>query len=185
MNALLRHRFVFALAALLCLAGLAFGCAIKEPTAKIEDVTVADVTTKNVKLNFIIGLKNPNPMGVTVKKLAYTLQVFEKTVVRDETKQAIKIPAKANVNFKMPVNLKYSDLLEAGINAIGRGKLDYTLALKITLETPVGDLTLPAKKSGTVKVKSLEDLFGIEQGQGKGIEIPFDIPAGNLSFSAQ
>lgn len=169
----------------LVLTGLVFsavGCAIKQPTARIDDVEVRDVTTKKIKLDFIVGLKNPNPVGLTVNKLAYTLTVFDKPVVRDTTEKKIKIPSKANVNFKLPVSLTYADLIQAGITAVSKGKLKYTLALKITLDTPVGDLTLPVTKSGTIKIKSLADLLGSIEGTGYGAPIPIEIPADDLAL---
>lgn len=148
--------------ALFCVFAIALlfpGCAIKEPTAKIRSVQVEDITLKKVKLNFTVHIKNPNDVRIKVKKLSYSLSAFGKRLVRDTTDKAIEIPPKEKVFFDLPVTVRYSKLVSAGISTIKKGKLEYSLNATITLDTPVGDISLPLQKSGTVKIKQLGKMF--------------------------
>lgn len=135
-------------------------CALKTPSAKITDAEIYDLTTKKVKLRFKIRIDNPNPVAITVNKLEYTLKAFEKKVVSDSVDKSIRIPESGKAEFKLPVTVTYSKLLSAGLTTFTKGKLEYTLILKITLDTPAGNMTLPITKSGTIKSKDFGKLFG-------------------------
>lgn len=170
------------LALLLVFVLSALGCAVKTPSAKISSVEVNDVTTKKIRLRFVVKVHNPNDVDITVKKISYTLLFFDEPVLKDKIKKKIVIPKKTDSYFKFPVTVQYSDLISAGITALGKNRIEYTLAAKITVDTPVGDQTLPMKKSGTIKVKNVMDIFGKEEGPGTGSEIPF-FDAGSLEVN--
>ncbi len=147
------------------------GCSVKTPTAKVTDAEIYDLTTKKVKLKFAIRIDNPNPLAITVNKIAYDFKAFDKQVVSETMDKAIRIPENGKAEFKLPVNVSYSKLLSAGLTTIAKGKLEYTITIKITIDTPVGDITLPISKSGTLKNKDLGKFFGSLDGDDNVIDL--------------
>lgn len=146
----------FRLSAVLCSLSLLASCAtmqeaIKEPEISVDDMQVRAVSLSDMQLDFILGVKNPNPLGISLRGMSYRLDVEGKSMMRGDSRERLKIGANSSSSVTLPVSLNYKDLSGGFADLLNRDKVRYELRGKLDF----GLFRLPYKKQGSIDLPSL------------------------------
>ncbi|MGB9177270.1 MAG: LEA type 2 family protein [Methanoregula sp.] len=149
-----RHYTILGLIAALILIA---GCStlIKEPEINVTDVVVQSVTLQEIGLNVTLNVNNPNPVGITLKSVVFDVY-YQKgnDWVSIGHGEGGGYDIKPGMNeISIPVTIKTSDLLGAGIGALMNGEI--TLQIRGTAVPDLFGLNpkIPFSHTTTIPVK--------------------------------
>jgi LEA14-like dessication related protein len=133
------------------------GCSmlVKDPQIDVNDVAVTSVSLQEVGLNVTLNVNNPNPMGITLKSVVFDVyyqQGNDWVAVGHGEGGGYQIKPGMNLVL-VPVTLKTSELLGAGIGALMKGEI--TLQIRGTAVPDLFGLNpkIPFAHTTTVPVK--------------------------------
>ena len=133
------------------------GCSslIKDPEIHVKDVAIQSATLQEIKLNVTLNVNNPNPVGITIKSVifdVYYQQGSNWVAVGHGEGGGYDIKPGMN-EISVPVTLKSSELLGAGIGALSKGEI--TLQIRGTAVPDLFGLNpkIPFTETITVPVK--------------------------------
>ncbi len=124
---------------------------IRKPEVSTQAARITGVTLNGMDVAFVLGVKNPNPMGFTLEGLSYKLDIENKQLLRGRTKQRLKVAAKGNSSLKLPLSLAYKGMFDGVSALLNQDKIRYAL----NGELDFGLIRLPYKTSGTLDLPSL------------------------------
>jgi len=142
--------------AVLAAASLVSACAtlngaLKEPEVSVTGMQIKGVSMSDMKLDFTLGVDNPNPLGVKLSGLNYKLDVDGNSLLAGDTKNKLKVAANSKANVTLPLDLRYKDLA-GGIGALlNKDEVAYELSGSMDF----GLFSVPYKKRGTLKLPTL------------------------------
>lgn len=145
-----------AAASLLLMLG---GCAtleqqIKQPEVSLGDVRITSVSLADAQLAFDLDVKNPNPVGVSMKGLSYKLQLQDKSLFDGALTERLRVGANDTSRVTLPFTLRYEDIYGTLLALRDNKELRYQLSG----EADFGLIRLPYSKSGSLALPSLPDI---------------------------
>ncbi len=135
------------------------GCAalqeqFKEPQVSVTELQMRSVSLTDMELDFILGIDNPNPMGISMSGLSYRLELEDRPLFEGKTQERVKVAANGSSRVTLPFTLAYEDL-KGGFDAIINNKsLPYRLSGNIDL----GLFSLPYSHRGELKLPTLPEV---------------------------
>jgi LEA14-like dessication related protein len=142
------------------LAGaLLAGCAaiqdhVKEPNVTVQDLQVRGVSLTGMDLDFILGIDNPNPIGISMSGLTYRLELNDRALFEGASQERVSVAGNGHSQVTLPFTLVYEEIL-GSLNALaGRQTLPYTLSGKVDL----GLFSFPYSKRGELQLPGLPDV---------------------------
>lgn len=150
----------FAPAMLLVL--LTAGCStrnIEPPTAVVNGMTVQNVDETGFTLAFDLSVSNPNDFELPFSNADYQLALAGAKLIDGQFDPDATIPAKATAPLRLPVNVRYGQLLEAG-RAIAEsgGNIDYDLGANLKFAGgvwPFGGTKVPIRYRGRLELTQI------------------------------
>jgi len=145
--------------------------ALKEPEVAVQDLRLSKLSLSGMELDFILGVKNPNPLGIKLSGLSYRLDVQQRKLLSGSSKQKLKLAANGSSRVTLPLSLDYREL-QGGIEALlGQRSIDYALSGELDF----GLFRVPYSKRGSLAVPSLPRLqverLAIERVTLSGLDI--------------
>jgi len=136
---------------MVCLAALS-GCSIfmrsiEKPSAKVRDVSVSSAGFTGVKGELRMDVTNPNPIGVPLQGIEWTLSIGGAQAVSGRVELSQTIPAKGVAPVTTSLTIDARDAV-AVASALSSGSRTYTLRAHITFSTAVGPLSIDVESSG-------------------------------------
>jgi len=149
----------FRLAALVTLGVLVSACAtlkdqIKEPQVAVQQVKLRNVALDSMQLDFILGVENPNPLGISVQGMSYKLALDNRSMFDGTTQERLSVPAQGSSQLTLPFTLDYEELL-GSLDALRNKK---TVAYELSGKVNLGLIALPYSKRGEITLPSLPDI---------------------------
>ena len=146
----LRH----CLAAVFLLVVMLPGCAslVQAPRITLKDASVAGLDTSGIDVEFLLGITNPNSFDLTLLNYTFDLRVLARTLSSGGKQETILFPAGKETGMRLPVRLKYSNLLEIIKSAPDPDKLPYQLNTMLHLKTPLGEMAFRVEKSAELSI---------------------------------
>lgn len=144
-------RIRFAL--LLLLALVSGGCSmiVTEPRITLLDTRVAGLDTSGVDLEVHLSVSNPNRFDLSLLGYTYDLQVLSLPLSSGGKQETILFPAGSETALRIPVRLRYSDLLEV-LKRSPDTEIPCQLDSTLNLATPVGRMSIPIRQKTSLKV---------------------------------
>ena len=149
---------------ILCVAAaFVAGCAgsVSKPTASVRSMSVKEVTSQGITLNFDVDVENPNSFALPLAELDYDLTLAEVKVLDGKTKPEGSVPAQGKRGVVLPVTMTFENLLaaEEGIRKSG-GDVPLGLAANLEFTPPgsfasLGNVSVPLRYSGTLKMREI------------------------------
>lgn len=162
-------------AAVTALATLA-GCAgletvlrqgIQRPEVTVLSAAPTAVDFEGIEVAVDLRVQNPNPLGLRVAGLAWQLDVEGGRVASGNAPGGLTLPANGAASSRVSARLRFADLANLVKLADAKEKVDYRVAGKVTVETPIGPIDVPWSFSGGLPVPRLPrvELAGVRLGR--------------------
>ena len=135
------------------------GCAalenhLQKPTVQYAGSHLVSATLYDAELNFLIHVDNPNPIGLPIQGLNYSLDINHKKLLSGSAQHDAQIPANSGIDLSLPVVIRYEDFLEGLLQLKDQDAFEYTLQGDIDL----GVFQLPYHASGTLPLPKLPQI---------------------------
>lgn len=156
---------------MLSLVLLTFGCSalIKEPHVTLKQTNLIGLDTAGADLEFYLGIRNPNAFDLTLLACTFDLRVMTLPMSSGGLNNAIIIPANQETDMRLPVRIRFSDLLEIIKRRPDLNRVPYRMNARLLVKTSLGELVIPVEKNDTFSVpekyrpdfylKQLRDVF--------------------------
>jgi len=181
----------FVVSALIITILMSGGCAavrefVREPSVKFEGVSFRDMSLFEATPVFKLNITNPNPIGITVGKIAYALKINGKPFIKNTLDKGLTINAGRSAIAEVPVTFNYLDVLES-LTALNRSD---TIPYDLSGSVNIGILNLPYHTKGDLPVPKLPKVslknIGISNLSLTGASMIFSLELENRnSFTVQ
>lgn len=138
------------------------GCSLLEylddvprPKISFQSASINKLSWQSADVKLDFKLDNPYPVAINVTGYQWQLKVSGKEFLSGNQSKKVAVNAQKSSTIPLPFTLKFADLLARISEAKGEEDVPYQLGGKITIETPVGPVTLPLNASGDLPVLSI------------------------------
>jgi len=124
----------------LLLFALLSGCSsfILEPQIAIKGTNLVGLDSSGIDVEFYLGVTNPNTFDLSLLGYTYNLRVMTLPLSTGGTQETIVFPAGKESDMRLPIHLKFSDLLEIIKRQPDLDKLPYQMNARLHLKHPLG-----------------------------------------------
>jgi LEA14-like dessication related protein len=130
------------------------GCAtlgvggFKEPLIGFSDVKIRGLGLSGGALDIVLSVYNPNGFNLNATRLTYRLMVEDKDLGSGVLDRAFRVRDKDSTFVTIPMDFTYAGLGAAGRQLLQSGSVNYRVIGDITVDTPVGNFTVPYDQRG-------------------------------------
>ena len=130
------------------------GCAslVKTPQVSVRSSNIVSIDTSGFDIELLVGVENRNMFDVSLLSYTYDLQVMSVPFSSGGLQKGVVFPAGQTVDVRLPFRVHHSDLLGIFKRRPDLDHVPYSVDARLNLDTPVGELIVPLKKSDTVSV---------------------------------
>lgn len=183
------------LALTLCLPLLAGGCALlqpflsgQKPELTFRDVRLTGWSLDKVDLELVYELHNPYDVPLTLKEVAYQLEVEGRRLLSGAPKEGLRIRGKGKQTLRFPATVHFLDAVPVITQLFSKDSLRYRASGRLGVDTPLGVVALPLSHSGGIEVPKLPrveitdlsaprvDASGVHLSLGLKLHNPNDFP---------
>ncbi|MBI1375842.1 MAG: hypothetical protein GC159_24295 [Phycisphaera sp.] len=127
-----------------------------KPSLSVEGVGLTDLTLDGADLVFDVRVSNPYAVALPLVNADYTLLSGDRMLMRGAADVAGSVPAHGSQVVKMPVSVKFADLLAVATNIKPGGVLPYNAAITFAVNAPANQqLRLPVQKEGKLPIPTV------------------------------
>jgi LEA14-like dessication related protein len=144
----MRHR----LAAFFLLIVLLSGCAslVHTPRVTLKETSVVGLDISGIDIEFNLGITNPNSFDLSLLDYTFDLRVLALPLATGGMQETILFPAGKETGMRLPVHLKFNDLLEIINRSPDPDNIPYQLNTMLHLKTPLGEMAFPVEKNAVL-----------------------------------
>ena len=137
------------LAAVFLLIVMLSGCAslVQAPRVTLKETSMIGLDTSGIDIEFLLAITNPNSFDLSLLGYTFDLQVLALPLSTGGTQETILFPAGKETGMRLPVRLKFADLLKIIKRSPDPDKIPYQLNTVLHLKTPLGEMVVPVEKS--------------------------------------
>ena len=133
---------------------------LHDPVVTLEDVRVRKISLTSLDLDVMIRVENPNPIGVTLRQLPFTVMCSSGN--RDQEIAAgntgwIKIPAQGSTMLRIPTTSQNAALIGALATFVTKGGIQVTIQGKATIDCLLFGWSIPFSKTLPVTMAEVVD----------------------------
>jgi len=146
----LRH----VLTALFLLLVLLPGCSfvVKAPQVTLREAGIVGLNGSGIEIEFFLNISNPNSFDLSLLGYSYHLDVMYLPLSTGEKQQTLLFPAGKETVMRLPLRLKFADLLEIINRAPDPDNLPYQFNSILQIKTPLGRMSMPLEKNSTLAI---------------------------------
>lgn len=143
-----------ALLPLLLLSLLFCGCSLmmEEPMVSLTRTRVIGVDTSGADIECGLAITNPNSFDLTLRGYTYDLRVMSLPLAAGGLQEPLPIPAGSQTDMRLPLRIRYADLLEILKRLPDPDRIPYRLRASLMLATPLGELVIPVDRNDTFSI---------------------------------
>ena len=158
---------------LVLIAGGSSGCAwlrtvTKKPKVALKKVDVTGVDFREARLRADVEVENRIPVPVKLAKVDWGVKIDGKSLVSGDISQAMEIPANGVLPVQIPFTLKFEDLYRISQKYKDQDEAPFRLEGSLSVETPVGPISLPFHHDGKVPVLKIPQI-DLAKAEVKGV----------------
>ena len=133
---------------------------LHEPAVTLEDVSVRSVSLSSLDLDVAIRVQNPNPFGVTLRELPFTVTFrtggSDQQIASGNT-GTVKIPARNSTVLRVPVTSHNTALIGALAAFVATGRIEVTIQGTAVINLMVTGWSVPFRKTVPVTMAQIAD----------------------------
>ena len=143
------------LLALLFVVSLLGGCAFlaekfgQKPEVTLQKVYLKDAQFLSATMVFVVHVKNPNKIGLTLEQLDYEVQLGGRSFSKSVIYPKIEVPAGGEADVEIPMEFEYLKVLSSLQDALQGKNIVYGVSGK----AKVSGFTVPFDQKGEVKLR--------------------------------
>ena len=123
--------------------------AFSRPTVSVRAVKLKSVGLTGGSIDIALSIANPNPYPLPVRHATYSFALADSTQVGSgESAAAFTLPAHDSTVVEFPVDVSWQGLRAVARDAARDGTVDYIFKGTVTLDTPLGDPSVPFETVG-------------------------------------
>lgn len=131
----------------------------EKPTISVADVSVTDLSLKDIELTFDVAVNNPNSLSAKLSGYDYDFRINESSFVSGKQPSNTTIEAAGESIVQIPVRLGFSELYDTFSSLRNEDEAGYTLNLTAITELPVLGVTeIPFETTGVFPVVKIPQL---------------------------
>ena len=143
--------------AVLALLASSHGCAMlnqlfQKPAVSLRSVDLTSLSFTGIGANFVLGVDNPNPVGIDLARLAYQVTIEGKQLAQGQANQAVSVPASGAGTITLPVSIRFTDFVASIQALLTKRQVNYSIAMSPGFNTPLGIIDVPLAHSGQFPV---------------------------------
>jgi LEA14-like dessication related protein len=142
--------FVTALLLLFLLSGCS--AFIREPRIAINGTRLTGLDSSGVDVEFYLGFYNPNSFDLSLLGYTYDLRIMTLPLSSGVSQGTVDFPAGKETDIRLPVHLKFSDLLEIIKLQPDLNRIPYRMNARLHLKNPLGEMVIPVENAGSLNV---------------------------------
>lgn len=146
----MRIPFLFCMLLFLLLCGCSL--LLEEPKVSLTRTSVIGVDTTGADIECALSITNPNSFDLTLQGYTYDLRVMSLPLAAGGLQEQLPIPAGKQTDMRLPIRVKYADLLEILKRRPDPDRIPYRLRASLMLGTPLGEMVIPVDRSDTFTV---------------------------------
>ncbi|NVN92282.1 MAG: LEA type 2 family protein [Desulfuromonadales bacterium] len=130
------------------------GCSllVKEPQVTVTQTSIIGLDTAGADIECALAISNPNSFDLTLLGYTYDLRVMTLPLASGGIQEPLAIPAGKLTDMRLPIRLKYGDLLEILKRHPDPDQVPYRIQARLHLSTPLGNVCIPVDRSETFKI---------------------------------
>jgi LEA14-like dessication related protein len=138
------------------LKGLA-SSSFEKPSVAFRDVKLDNIDFNGADINVLLDVTNPNSGGLDLAQADYRLNLDGHDVLTGQPKTGLQIPGGATSTLTLPAHVVWDQLAPAVLDVLSKDTLQYTAGGTVGFNSPLGLLSLPFEKQGTIAPPHLPD----------------------------
>ena len=123
---------------------------LHEPVVTLEDVRVSSFTLSSLELEAMIRMENPNPLGITLRQLPFTVICIagnrDQEIAAGNTGR-IQIPARGSTVLHIPITSWNAALIRALATFVTRGSMQVTIQGTAIIDCLLFGWSIPFSKT--------------------------------------
>lgn len=127
---------------------------IGRPEVSMGGVRIVDMSLAGAQLAFDLDIRNPNPVGLSLRGLSYRLAIQDKPLFDGNQSNTLRIGANGTSRVTLPFTLRYEDVL----GSLAALRSSQELRYRISGEADFGLIALPYAKAGSFSLPKLPDV---------------------------
>ncbi len=120
----------------------------QEPVVRFNDLRVQGIGLNGGAIDVVLNVYNPNKYNLDAVKLSYRLLIDSTVLGEGIYDDRFSVPNGDSTIVHLPVNISAAGLMAAGRQLLGRGSIDYKVAGTLTIDTPLGEYSIPYSRTG-------------------------------------
>ena len=116
------------------------GCSaiVTPPAVHVRSITPVGITLSGIDFEANLQVSNPNRFDLSLLSYSYSLQVADRQLSAASVSQVTTFPARQEADFKLPISVRYADLLSLLQQQPDPDHLPYQLKAALVLVTQIG-----------------------------------------------
>jgi LEA14-like dessication related protein len=124
------------------LGALAEKAGFSNPSVEVTGVQLQSFGLSGLTLGIYFQANNPNPIGLEVETLQYTVFFDGERIGEGQNERAIALPARGASSFSVTYSLSATEAFAAGLAALKGGEHQVEIKAHLGVTTPLGVLPL-------------------------------------------
>jgi len=124
----------------------------KLPTLAVQEVSIKEFSFTNIEIQLWFNLKNTNDFTFNLKELRYLFSINNRTVSKALVQSSATVKPGEEVQFKIPINLKLTNLKIGILKALRQRAINYKLLVNVIIDSNDKEIKLPLKEIGSLKL---------------------------------
>lgn len=116
---------------------------IRKPAVSFEQMELHDMSLFEATAIFKFNVLNPNPMGLSIRNIAYHLNISDKKFIKGISDKDLRVRAAGSGKLELPIAISYADLSESVSD-----KVEYDIFGSVE----VGPFTIPYRARGPLSL---------------------------------
>jgi len=122
------------------------------PQVGVERVEFKHIDLTGADLVVHIKIHNPNSVGATLSRLEYQLEIDGERLLKGVKEDKTVIESNNTSLIPLPVSVNYAGLKTGIAGVLTKKNLPFAFTGKITLDTPIGDLSFDLSEKGEIPI---------------------------------
>lgn len=133
---------------------------LHDPVVTLENVRVRKISLSSLDLEVTIRVENPNPLGITLRQLPFTVRCssghHDNEIAKGDTGR-VKIPANGSTVLSIPTTSRNAAIIRTLATFVTRGRIQVTIQGTAIIDCLLFGWSIPFSKTLPVTMSHVAD----------------------------